>query len=125
MQVYPSVKRQTEEYRPIIMKYNHVRSRKLLDSSRDQICTLNFHGCNYDTQTTVAAHAGFDYCGKGAGIKASDLYSVDSCSHCHDILDGRKPSEYTQDDKDWFFWRAFVKTLNRRVAEGLITVAGA
>jgi len=108
----------------VLGKYPYVRSRKLLDSSRGQICTLNFHGCDYGTETTVACHAGFDFCGKGAGVKASDLYSVDGCHNCHAILDGRKNSEYTQEHKDWFFWRALVKTMNRRVEEGLIKVEG-
>lgn len=116
--------RKHEEYRPIIQKYDYVRSRKLLDSSRNQVCTLNFHGCNYDTNTTVACHGNADFLGKGTGIKASDIFSVDGCASCHDILDGRKPSEYTDEDKWKFFWRAFVKTTNRRIAEGLITVAG-
>lgn len=116
---------QLKDYRPIVQKYAHVRSRKLLDSSRDQVCALNFHGCNYDANTTVACHGNADYLGKGAGIKASDIFSVDGCHNCHSILDGRQPSEYTQDQKDWFFWRAFVKTTNRRLAEGLITIAGA
>lgn len=109
-------------HKSIVPKYDYVRSRKLLDSSRGQVCTLNFHGCDYGTETTVACHAGFDYTGKGGSIKSSDVFSVDGCHNCHSILDGRQPSEYTQDQKDWFFWRAFVKTTNRRIAEGLITV---
>lgn len=117
--------RKAPPYQPIIQKYFYVRSRKLLDSSRGQICTLNFHGCSYDPNETVAAHAGFDFAGKGAGIKATDWMSVDSCFHCHSVLDGREKSEYTQDQKDWFFWRALVKTTNRRIAEGIIKVEGA
>lgn len=113
------------EYRPIIQKYNHVRSRKLLDSSRDQICAFNFQGCNYDAQTTVACHANYDFTGKGTAIKASDIYSADGCSHCHAIYDGRTPSSLTDEAKQQYFWRAFVKTTNRRIAEGLIMVKGA
>ena len=114
-----------EGYRPIITKYPYIRSRKLLDSSRGCVCTVGFHGCDRGTETTIAAHAGWDFAGKGAGIKATDWMSVDCCASCHDILDGRKPSEYTQDDKDWFFWRALVKTTNRRIQDGLITIEGA
>lgn len=119
------MKKNLAEYSPIIMRYPYVRSRKLLDSSRGQVCTLNFHGCSYNNEETVAAHASWDFAGKGAGIKATDWLSVDSCASCHDILDGRKPSEYTQDDKDWFFWRALVKTTNRRIADGIIKIEGA
>lgn len=114
-----------EEYRPIIQKYSYVRSRKLLDSSRDKVCTFNFQGCNYDSNTTVAAHANYDFCGKGTSIKASDIYSVDACHHCHGIYDGRIPSNLTDEQKQWYFWRALVKTTNRRIEEGIITVAGA
>ena len=113
------------EYRPIIQRYPYVRSRKLLDSSRGQVCTLNFHGCDYGTETTVACHGNGDFLGKGTGIKASDIYSVDGCNSCHSILDGRTPSEYTEEQKWWFFWRALVKTTNRRIAEGIIKVEGA
>lgn len=115
---------QLKDYRPIVQKYAHIRSRKLLDSSRGQVCTLGFHGCDRGTETTVAAHAGFEFAGKGISIKATDWMSVDACHICHGILDGRIESEYTQDQKDYFFWRAFVKTTNRRIAEGLITIAG-
>lgn len=116
--------RQVEEYRPIIQKYFYIRSKKLMDSSRGQVCTLNFHGCSYGTETTVCCHGNYDFIGKGAGIKASDIYSVDGCSSCHSILDGRTPSEYTDEDKQYFFWRAFVKTTNRRLADGIIKVEG-
>lgn len=117
--------KKTEHYRPIIQKYDYVRSRKLLDSSRGQVCTLNFQGCNYDTETTVACHANYDFTGKGASIKASDIYSADGCDHCHSVYDGRVKSHYTDSEKQEFFWRAFVKTTNRRIAEGIIKVEGA
>ena len=113
-----------QDYRPIINKYPYVRSRKLLDSSRDRVCTFNFQGCNYDSSTTVACHANYDFCGKGTSIKASDIFSADGCSYCHDIYDGRAKSNYTDQEKQWFFWRAFVKTLNRRISEGYVTIKG-
>lgn len=119
------MKKNLAEYRPIIQKYPYVRSRKLLDSSRGQICTLGFHGCKHDTETTVACHGNHDYMGKGGSIKSTDWLSVDGCAWCHSILDGRQDSEYNQEQKDWFFWRALVKTTNRRIAEGLIKVEGA
>jgi hypothetical protein len=109
-------------YRPIIHKYAYVRSRKLLDSAEGQVCTAGFPGCTRDSKTTVAAHANYDFTGKGAGIKSSDIYSADMCQSCHDTYDGRKPSALNEDQKEWYFWRAFVRTLNRRIAEGLVVV---
>ena len=119
------MKKNLAEYRPIIQKYNYVRSRKLLDSSRGQQCTFGFQGCNYGTETTVACHANYDFTGKGTGIKSSDVFSADGCHYCHAVYDGRERSEYTDAEKQQFFWRAFVKTTNRRIAEGLIKVEGA
>lgn len=110
--------------RPIQPKSGHVRSRKLLDSSRGQPCTLGFPGCDGGGETTVAAHANMQLCGKGTGIKASDIYSVDSCASCHDVLDGRTLRNILPGARDAYFWRAFVRTTNRRIADGLITVAG-
>lgn len=111
--------------RPIIQKTGHVRSRKLLDSSRGQPCTLLFPGCDGGGETTVAAHANMQLCGKGTGIKASDIYSVDACHSCHDILDGRTKVFISDEARRSYFWTAFVRTTNRRLAEGLITVEGA
>lgn len=114
------------DYQPLtLQKYPYIRSRKLLDSSRDQPCTLNFHGCKHDGSTTVACHGNADFLGKGTGVKASDLYSVDGCHWCHSILDGRQKSEYNEEQIWWFFWRALVKTTNRRVEMGLIKIEGA
>lgn len=111
--------------RPIVPKCGHVRSRKLLDSSRGQPCTLGFPGCYGGGETTVAAHANMQLCGKGTGIKASDIYSVDSCGSCHDVLDGRTLRNILPEAREAYFWRAFVRTTNRRLAEGLIKVEGA
>lgn len=114
-----------EGYRPIINKYPYVRSRKLLDSSRDHVCTFNFQGCDYNAETTVAAHANYDFTGKGTSIKASDIYSADACHFCHSVYDGRERTLLSETEKEWYFWRAFVKTTNRRIAEGIIKVEGA
>jgi|SRR5579859_940028 len=111
-------------HKPIVFKYPYVRSRQLLDSSKGQVCTFGFHGCSRNAETTVARHANLDICGKGGSIKASDIYSADGCSSCHDVYDGRVKSEYTDDEKQRFFWHAFVRTTNRRLTDGLITVAG-
>ena len=107
------------------MKYPYVRSRKLLDSSRDRVCTFNFQGCNYNAETTVACHSNSDICGKGMGIKASDIYSADGCHYCHSVYDGRETTLLSDSEKEWYFWRAFVKTTNRRIEEGIIKVEGA
>lgn len=47
------------------------RSKKLLDSARDQPCVL----CG-SKGTTVAAHANSVALGKGVGIKAPDYYTA-------------------------------------------------
>lgn len=116
---------QVKTYQPIIQRYNHIRSKKLTDSARGQVCTMGLPGCSYGTDTTVCCHANYQWTGKGTGIKSSDVFSADMCGPCHDTYDRRKPSNHLEDELEQYFWRAFVKTTNRRIAEGLITIAGA
>jgi len=72
-----------------------IRSRKVLNSARDQTCTARFPGiCNGNSETTVWAHLNGAAFGKGMGIKAHDVLGFHSCSECHRYLDvghGTKP----------------------------------
>ena len=59
-------------------------------------CMIRLPGCNHNRQTTVLAHyrlAG--YC--GTGMKPDDLLGAWACSECHDVADGRKPTEHSRD----------------------------
>lgn len=71
------------------------RNPHLLTMARGRLCTLVVPAvCNYDPNTTVAAHSNQQRHGKGMGIKASDAYVVYACAACHSWLDqGRAPKD--------------------------------
>ena len=69
-------------------KQKAYRNRTLLDMARGRECLLRIPGvCNYNPETTVACHSNQSKHGKGAGLKASDQFSVWGCSDCHRALD--------------------------------------
>lgn len=73
------------------------RQQWLLDKARGQQCTAMIDGvCNYDQQTTVAAHVQLPGMGVMGG-KAHDLHVAWVCSACHDEIDRRTRH------KDWDF----------------------
>lgn len=121
------MKRQEKPYVPLILgKYPYIRSKKLTQAANGEVCTFNAPGCDYGSQTTVWAHANYDFCGKGAGIKASDLWGAMMCQSCHDLYDGRRHDvNVPETSKEWYFWRAHVKSINRLIEMGIIKVEGA
>lgn len=50
----------------------------------------------------VACHSNEQAHGKGIGIKSHDLTAF-MCNHCHDIYDGRVPSDMTKAEKQAMF----------------------
>lgn len=96
-----------------------VASKKYRDAARDQDCTLRLPGiCNFDPATTVLAHLP---CGmRGTGLKGPDFSAIDSCSSCHDVLDGRRSGEVD----GWDLVRALAETHMRRVEQGLMIIVG-
>ena len=67
------------------------KSKKLTESARNQMCTVRIpRVCNFRPDTTVFAHLN----GGGMGTKKSDLFGAFCCSSCHDVIDGRVPSEF-------------------------------
>lgn len=96
-----------------------IRSRKYLDGSRGQPCTLQITGCcTGDTATTVAAHIRDETFGRS--IKADDISIADACAACHDAFDGRTHAPLTKEE--WLFYalRGLQRTLRNRVERGLV-----
>ena len=115
------VKKQSDNYRSIIMKYPYVRSKKITQAAKGEVCTMGMPGCNYDSATTVWAHSNSATCGKGMGIKASDPYGCFACESCHSLYDGRRHDPMVPAEaKEEYFWRAFVKSHNRLIELGIV-----
>lgn len=86
-----------------------------------QDCTLQIAGvCNRDPSTTVACHLSTG----GMAMKCSDLDVAFACSACHDALDRRVRSEEMEEHRHWYTRRAHVRTLDKLVAMGILTVKG-
>ena len=74
-------------------------------------CQVRIPGyCNHNPETTILAH-----CRKGgvagASQKPPDLCGAHACSGCHDVLDGRRKTEYTDLELDYFWLHGMNRTL--------------
>jgi len=91
---------------------------KITKSARGQACTVRLEGCNGGVQneTVVFAHLN----GGGVGIKCLDIHGAYCCHSCHDILDGRKPSKYSTEEKLLSHLLGMKRTQEILVSKGLM-----
>jgi len=92
----------------------------LTEAARDQSCTIQIHPwCSMDKETTIFCHAPSER--KGLSIKSPDWWGADGCSVCHEIVDGKKRVDLSQDEIYRCFMRGVFRTLRRRIEDqGLI-----
>lgn len=102
-------------------KSRNAKSPAIRMASAGQDCTLRIPGvCSSDPAHTVGAHLRI-FNLAGIGEKPDDLFIVDACDRCHDALDRRgSAAGITAED----ILMAFIFTLRRRRAAGLITLKG-
>jgi len=102
-------------------KDRNVISLAIRKASAGQDCTLRIPGvCREDSAYTVGAHLRI-FNIAGLGQKPDDLFIVDACDRCHDALDRRgRATGITMEG----ILMAFIFTLRRRRAAGLITLKG-
>lgn len=67
---------------------------KFTESARGQVCTLRLEGCLLGTETVVLAHIN----GGGMAMKCLDIHGAYACQNCHDLVDGRKKSNYSKEE---------------------------
>ena len=94
-----------------------IRSKKILNSARGETCTVNSPVCNYNPDTTVAAHSNWHEHGKGLGQKAHDIFVAYACSDCHAWLDSGQASRSEKRER-WLMGHA--RTLVRLFEKGVI-----
>lgn len=110
----------------MIEKRKALRIPKITRAAQGENCTVNAPCCNYNPETVVFAHLNEQFAGKGRGQKADDCAGVFACSNCHDWLDGRldgrlhTPQYTAKDDKDWYWLRAYYRTIRRLFDLGVI-----
>lgn len=65
-----------------------IRSKKVRDSAKGAECSLRLPSiCQGGTETTVWAHLNGSAFGKGAGVKAHDIFGFPACLSCHTAYD--------------------------------------
>ena len=90
---------------------------KIRKSAKGETCALRIPGvCNYDTATTILAHA--PYPGR-FGSRKDDFFAAYGCSSCHDHVDHRDGYNALT-ELDWM--PAIHETQAKLIAKGLISV---
>lgn len=92
------------------------RSKALLQSARDQPCTL----CS-TTESTVACHLRSVAFGSGTGIKCPDYYTAWLCQSCHSLVDGRAGS-LSREQKQDMWVLAYLRTVAQWFEQGVVVV---
>lgn len=109
---------------PSFPKRKPVRSRKILDSARDEECTVRLPGvCLRTTDHTVFAHSNRGADGKGGAQKADDDRGAYACYACHAVYDRqvKRPLHLDLSDVEAAFDRGMEETRARLRSKGLLT----
>ena len=92
---------------------------KITKSARGQECQIRIYpGCNGNPETVVFCHLG----GAGMARKTNDIHGAYGCSSCHDIVDGRVTTEYSDDEISNWFYDGVIRTQLILIEKGLINV---
>jgi hypothetical protein len=94
------------------MKFNYIRSPKLLKACRSVAC----QHCGRDDGTVCAAHSNQARHGKGRGLKASDIYVASLCFACHYGLD--QGAKMTREEREKMWADAHLLTVKTLVRLG-------
>jgi hypothetical protein len=92
---------------------------KIRKSAKGEDCQVRvpFY-CNRRPETVIAAHKG----GGGMGMKSNDIHVTYCCSNCHDVIDGRVPTDFTHDELKIMFYDGMVRTQLILIDKGLLVV---
>ncbi|CEO39132.1 DUF1364 domain-containing protein [Photobacterium kishitanii] len=105
----------------MIIKGVALRSNKLRNAAKNQQCAVQILGvCNFNPETVVLAH--LPSTTHGMSYKSDDIWAVDCCSSCHDVLDGRVPFEWLAGEKEQYILAALHTTLMRRIRDNILII---
>lgn len=97
---------------------------KITESAKGKPCQLRIPGhCRHDTEHTVCCHLRRPGVA-GTALKPDDVLSVRGCDVCHEIIDGKRKSEFSREQLDTFMLDAFCRTILQYKKEKLISVLG-
>lgn len=74
--------------------------------------------CNHNSETSVLAHVGKSH----MGGKCHDMIATFACSSCHDVMDGRVPSDYSKSEIDLMAREGVERTQLLWLREGFVTI---
>lgn len=90
----------------------------LRNTARGEPCLIRIPGhCCHDPETTVLCH---DNTESGMAMKACDLHAAFGCHVCHDIVDGRRRTEFTREEISLMFYKGMIRTQAKWVREGIV-----
>lgn len=105
----------------MFLKQQRHKFPKLTKSCEGQLCKLRISpDCLYNQ--SVPCHVNLN--GSGMGTKVSDLFIVDACYNCHQILDGHAPRPEGMTRQDVLLRAAagMQETQQRFLDEGLLRI---
>jgi len=92
---------------------------KLRKSARGRDCQIRIPGiCNFKPETTVLCHRN----GAGMALKSPDIHAAFACSSCHDVIDGRRSTDFPKPIVAIMFCEGIFRTQAIWLKEGLISV---
>ena len=94
---------------------------KYTKSARGQACTIRIPGvCKPapDNETTVPCHLN----GAGLGIKHSSIHLAYGCNACHDVVDHRVRTDWTDDQIQRWFLEAVIRTQILMIQNGVLKI---
>lgn len=93
------------------------KNKKITDSAKGEDCQVRIIGyCNFNPETTIFAHLN----GGGMGYKSNDIHGAYCCSSCHDVIDGRRKSKWTDNQLKVWFYDGVIRTQLKLIEKGLI-----
>jgi len=105
------------------LKTRRHQSKKVRDTSRGKECRLLLSDHCSTSDTTVPCHIPLEGHG-GMGTKPSDLFIVDGCMSCHDILDGRSRCDIPDERIELIARREMQRKIQELLDEGLVFMKG-
>lgn len=96
-------------------------NKKITQSAKGENCTIRLPLiCNSNNETTVLAHLNGIRFGHGVARKVSDIHAAYACSACHDAVDGRIKTSYSQDYIKRAFLEGVIETQIKLERKGLL-----
>ena len=93
---------------------------KIRKSARNEDCSVRLPEiCNFNSETTVFAHLSNSF---SAANRSNDIHGCYCCSACHDVIDGRRKSDFSELDILTATKDAMIETQLKLIAKGLLCI---